>query len=146
MLLIFSDVETLDHRGADRAQLIHDDRVPLLPARREPGPRRSLNVSDLIGDRHRPTRYQCVHPTRKNSLAGVNNAREGRVTPLSWPAGVVGTGDDSLREFVRVAEVRPVETLSTPCRSSTSRAGVYGPNYPLQSMVIHPISPRTTTT
>ena len=55
MLLIFSDVETLDHRCADRAQLLHDDRVPLLPARREPGPRLSLNVSDLIGARHRPS-------------------------------------------------------------------------------------------
>src|ERR1039458_595157 len=49
MLMIFSDVEMLDDRCADRAQLLHDDRVPLFPARREPGPRRSLNVSDLIG-------------------------------------------------------------------------------------------------
>ena len=37
MLLILGDAETLDHRCADRAQLIHDDRVPLLPARRQPG-------------------------------------------------------------------------------------------------------------
>jgi hypothetical protein len=51
MLMIFSDVETLDNRCADRAQLIHDDRVPLLPAGREPRPRGSLNVSDLIGAR-----------------------------------------------------------------------------------------------
>ena len=36
VLLILSDVETLDHRGADRAQLLHDDRVPLVPARGEP--------------------------------------------------------------------------------------------------------------
>jgi len=33
VLLITSDVKTLDYRRADRAQLIHDDRVPLLPAR-----------------------------------------------------------------------------------------------------------------
>ena len=56
MLLVVGDVETLDHRRADRAQLIHDDRVPLLPARGEPGPRRSLTVSDLIAARHRPSR------------------------------------------------------------------------------------------
>jgi hypothetical protein len=37
MLMIFIDVETVDDRCADWAQLIHDDRVPLLPARREPG-------------------------------------------------------------------------------------------------------------
>ena len=52
MLLIRSDVETLHHGSANRAQLIHDDRVPLLPARRQPGPRRSLTVSDLIAARH----------------------------------------------------------------------------------------------
>jgi hypothetical protein len=55
MLMIFSDIETLDDRRADRTQLIHDDRVPLLPACREPSPRRPLNVSDLVGARHRPT-------------------------------------------------------------------------------------------
>jgi hypothetical protein len=36
MLLIIGNVETLDNRCADRAQLIHDDRAPLLPARRKP--------------------------------------------------------------------------------------------------------------
>src|ERR1022692_2903221 len=77
MLLIVSDVETLDNRCADWAQLIHDDRVPLLPARRELGPRRSLNVSDLIGARHRPSRYRCTHRARRHSLAGVHNARPG---------------------------------------------------------------------
>jgi hypothetical protein len=61
MLLIIGDVETLDNRCADRAQLIHDDRVPLLPARGKPGPRHSLNVSDLIAARHRPSRYR-THP------------------------------------------------------------------------------------
>ena len=59
MLLVLGDVEPLDHRGADRAQLIHDDRVPLLPARGEPGPRRSLTVPDLVGARHRPSRAMC---------------------------------------------------------------------------------------
>src|SRR5207249_2203727 len=77
MLMIFSDAETLDHRCADRSQLIHDDRVPLLPARGEPGPRRSLNVSDLIGARHRPSVYRCIHRTRMHSLAGVHTARSG---------------------------------------------------------------------
>src|SRR6266571_1601688 len=67
MLMVFSDVETLDNRCADRAQLIHDHRVPLLPARREPGPRRSLNVSDLIGVRHRPSPYRCIHRTGRYS-------------------------------------------------------------------------------
>ena len=65
MLISFSDVETVDHRCADRSQLIHDDRVPLLPARRQPGPRRSLNVSDLIGAWHRPP----IHRIRRHSLA-----------------------------------------------------------------------------
>lgn len=32
MLMIFSGVEMLDHRYADRAELTHDDRVPFLPA------------------------------------------------------------------------------------------------------------------
>lgn len=54
MLLITGDAQTPDHRRADRAQLIHDDRVPLLPARRKPGPRYPLNVPDLIAARHRP--------------------------------------------------------------------------------------------
>jgi hypothetical protein len=58
MLMIFRDVETLDDRRADRAQLIHDDRVPLLPTRGEPGPRLSLSVSDLIGARHTAFRYR----------------------------------------------------------------------------------------
>ena len=53
MLLIIGDLETLDHRFADRAELIHDDRVPLLPARRKPGPRHSLSISDLIVRLHR---------------------------------------------------------------------------------------------
>src|ERR1700722_6766230 len=54
MLLIIGDAETPDHRCDDRAQLIHDDRVPLLPARRKPGPRCPLNIPDLIAARHRP--------------------------------------------------------------------------------------------
>src|SRR5674536_210584 len=69
MLLIIGDVETLDNRCADPAQLIHDDRVPLLPARREHGPRRSLNVSDLIAARHRPSRYR-MHPPNTKALLG----------------------------------------------------------------------------
>jgi hypothetical protein len=63
MLTIFSDVQTPDSRCADWAQLIHDDRVPLLPARRQPGPRRPLTISDLIGARHRPSPYRCSHRT-----------------------------------------------------------------------------------
>ena len=39
----------LDHGSADRGQLFHDDRVPLLPARRQSGPRHALSVPDLIG-------------------------------------------------------------------------------------------------
>src|SRR5207253_8180663 len=81
MLMIFSDVEALDHRGADRAKLLHDDRVPLLPAPREPGPRRSLAVSDLIGARHRPSPYRCTHPTRRHPLAGGHTARSGTLSP-----------------------------------------------------------------
>ena len=69
VLLIIGDVETLDHRCADRAELIHDDRIPLLPARRKPGPRRSLNVSDLIAARHRPSRYR-MHPPNTKALLG----------------------------------------------------------------------------
>src|SRR6266699_2137564 len=67
MLMIGSDVETLDHRRADRAQLIHDDRVPLLPARRKPGPQRDLFVSDLIAARHRPSHYR-MHPPNTTAL------------------------------------------------------------------------------
>jgi hypothetical protein len=69
MLLITGDAQTPDHRRADRAQLIHDDRVPLLPARRKPGPRRPLNVPDLITARHRPSRYQ-MHPPNTKALPG----------------------------------------------------------------------------
>jgi hypothetical protein len=58
MLLITGDAQALDHRCADRAQLIHDDRVPLLPARGKPGPRCSLNIPDLIAARHRPSCHQ----------------------------------------------------------------------------------------
>jgi hypothetical protein len=76
MLLITGDVETPDNRCTDRAQLIHDDRVPLLPARRKPGPRRSLNVLDLIAARHRPSRYR-MHPPRRHSLAGAHSSRIG---------------------------------------------------------------------
>jgi hypothetical protein len=36
MLLIIGDVQTLDHRCANRAQLIHDDRVPLLQPAESP--------------------------------------------------------------------------------------------------------------
>jgi hypothetical protein len=70
MLLIFSDVETLDDRRADGAELIHDDRVPLLPARGKPGPRRSLNVSDLVVARHRLTRYRHASTNTKALLGG----------------------------------------------------------------------------
>src|ERR1039457_6378941 len=83
MLLIVSDVETLDNGCADWAQLIHDDRIPLLPARREPGPRRSLNISNLIFTRHRPSRYRCTHRTRRHSSAGIHNPRSGALTPAS---------------------------------------------------------------
>src|SRR6266487_2766109 len=69
MPLITGDAQTPDHRRANRAQLIHDDRVPLLPARRKPGPRRSLNISDLIAARHRPSRYQ-THPPNPKALPG----------------------------------------------------------------------------
>src|ERR1019366_10797534 len=69
MLLIIGDVETLNNRCADRAQLIHDDRVPLLPAHGKPGPRRSLNVSDLVAARHRPSRYR-MHPPNTKALLG----------------------------------------------------------------------------
>src|SRR5215471_21767452 len=72
MLLITGDAQALDHRCADRAQLIHDDRVPLLPARRKPGPRRSLSVSDLIGARHRPP-LSMHPPNTKVLLAGAHN-------------------------------------------------------------------------
>src|SRR5437764_849370 len=68
MLMIFRDVEALDHRGADRAQLIHDDRVPLLPARREPGPRRALSVSDLVGARHQRGRCSVPRPGVTNRV------------------------------------------------------------------------------
>jgi hypothetical protein len=67
--LITGDAQTPDHRCADRAQLIHDDRVPLLPARRKPGPRHSLNIADLIAARHRPSRYQ-MHPPNPKALPG----------------------------------------------------------------------------
>jgi hypothetical protein len=69
MLLIAGDVQALDHRCANRAQLIHDDRVPLLPARRKPGPRRSLNVPNLIAARHWPSRYR-MHPPNAKALPG----------------------------------------------------------------------------
>src|SRR5664280_3170495 len=72
---------TLNNRCADRSQLLHDHRVPLLPARREPGPGHSLNVSDLIGAWHRPSRYRCIRRTRRHSLAAVHNARSGLVLP-----------------------------------------------------------------
>src|SRR5258707_5002768 len=79
MLMIFSDVETLDNRCADRAQLIHDDGVPLLPARREPGPRRSLTVSDLLGAWHRPSHQRSATSMR----ASATNC--GSVIMRSWP-------------------------------------------------------------
>jgi hypothetical protein len=55
MLVIRSDAETFDNRGADRAQLIIDDGIPLVPANRQPRPGRSLRITDLIGTRHRPS-------------------------------------------------------------------------------------------
>src|SRR5664279_2541769 len=55
MLVICSDAETFDNRGADRAQLIIDDGIPLVPANRQPRPGRSLRITDLIGTRHRPS-------------------------------------------------------------------------------------------
>jgi len=33
VLLIVGDTEAFDHRRTDRTQLVHDDRVPLVPAR-----------------------------------------------------------------------------------------------------------------
>jgi len=69
MLLITGDAQPLDHRRADRAQLIHDDRVPLLPARRKPGPRRPLNVPDLIAAGTGPPRYRR-HPPNTKELPG----------------------------------------------------------------------------
>jgi hypothetical protein len=69
MLLITGDAQTPDHRRANRAQLIHDDPVALLPARGKPGPRRPLNVPDLIAVRHRPSRYQ-MHPPNTKALPG----------------------------------------------------------------------------
>jgi len=75
MPLITGDAQALDHRHAHRAELIHDDRIPLLPARRKPGPRRSLNVPDLNAARNQPSRYQMHPRTRRYSLGGVHNAR-----------------------------------------------------------------------
>lgn len=84
MLMIFGDVETLDDRCAHRAQLIHDDRVPLFPAGREPRPRRSLGVSDLVGARHRPSRSRHAsgrpHPARACRDAPSATARDQRTT------------------------------------------------------------------
>jgi hypothetical protein len=77
MLLIIGDAQTFDHRRADRAQLIHDDRVPLLPARRKPGPRRSLSVPDLIAAQHRPSRYR-MHPPNTKALLGGEYIMPGR--------------------------------------------------------------------
>lgn len=71
MLLIIGDAETLDHCCADRAQLVHDDRVPLLPARGKPGPRRSLTVSDLVVTRHRPS-LDRTHPPNTKVLFGAS--------------------------------------------------------------------------
>lgn len=81
MLLIRGDVETLDHRCAHWAELIHDDRVPLLPTRGEPGPCRSLTVSDLIGARHRPSPHRCIDRTRRRSFEGVHDARSALALP-----------------------------------------------------------------
>jgi hypothetical protein len=91
MLLIIGDVQTLDHRRADQTQLIHDDRVPLLPARRKPGPRRSLNVPDLIAAWHRPSRYRmhpgARRPQRDQSVQSQPDDHEAAVTMSRCHAG-----------------------------------------------------------
>src|SRR5215217_2506692 len=80
MVLVFGDVESLDHRCTDGAQLIHDDRVPLLPADRQLRPRRSLSISDRITARHRPSRGRlspdCLD---RNTLTRPEQARTNRV-------------------------------------------------------------------
>ncbi len=126
MLLIIGDAETLDNRCADRAQLIHDDRVPLLPARRKPGPRRSLNVPDLIAARHRPSRYR-MHPPNEGTpwreYIMPDRPRPQQVSPrsrqplrtagsargyLPAPRGLAGPGYGPTRAAVRIsAHQRP---------------------------------------
>ena len=84
MLLIIGDAETLDNRCADRAQLIHDDRVPLVAARRKAGRRRSLSISDLIANSCTglPS-SETNHPTRQIPLGGVPNSRVGAPQQVS---------------------------------------------------------------
>jgi hypothetical protein len=50
MLLIIGDAEALDNCCADQAQLIHDDRVPFLPAGRKPSPR---GLAECLGSHRR---------------------------------------------------------------------------------------------
>ena len=74
MPLIIGDVKTLDNRCADRAQLIHDDRVPLPQPAESPG----QSPAERPGSHrrwHRPSRYRMHPPTRRHPLTRVHNAR-----------------------------------------------------------------------
>jgi hypothetical protein len=50
MMLIIGDVEALDNRCADRAQLIHGDRVPLSP---NPQKARHTSLAERLGSHRR---------------------------------------------------------------------------------------------
>ena len=84
MLLILGEVQTPDDRVTDRAELLGDDRVPLLPAGRQPGPRRSLGVPDLIGARHRRSPIASCAPY----CPSARRRRAPRGAPRPGPAGV----------------------------------------------------------
>src|SRR5262245_20437349 len=88
MLLILGDAETLDHRCADRAQLIHDDRLLLLPARRQPG--RPTPLAERLGSHRRPASALPLSDASTEHdgtpRRGVHNARIGapqQVSPRS---------------------------------------------------------------
>jgi hypothetical protein len=49
MLQITGDAEALHHRRADRPELVHDDRVPLRPARRKSRPHGEVLVAAAVG-------------------------------------------------------------------------------------------------
>jgi hypothetical protein len=69
MLLITGDAQTLDHRRADRAQLIHDDRGPTSPS---PQKARPTPPAERPGSHRRPAsalRYQ-MHPPNTKALPG----------------------------------------------------------------------------
>jgi hypothetical protein len=132
MLVIFSDVETLDNRCTDRAQLIHDDRVPLLPARREPGPRRSLNVSDLTGARHRPSPVDASTEYEKVRLAGAHNARSATPTWLypsmveATQTTVISSGQRDRLVFHGFVRRRHVAAVTADARSGVILAWLFG--------------------